>query len=790
LNRLASLFKKLSLQAKLILIGLIPSLFFLYVSFQFYNGEKEKLALLHNNIRIINRAAAVNRLIESLRAEGRFGYEFALKKDQYDSFANQWKQTDSDITHLEKTDPELKGIKTYTLLDGLDGVRKNITRHGLVPDAVMGYYTTTIFRISYLDATPELLMGNSGKVNQDIRGLKALSEMNIYLAIINSNIYNVLYTHSKYAVGTLYGLVGLYQVYNTFEKEFMLKASPGSIQSYRQIRQNSALKPVISYLDGAFKRMNIDSTYNDKQWWKLSGDATEQLKMLQFKLTSQVNNTLVNLEASEETKVNNWLFLLIICMALIAATVSYTIMDIRASLIELRKASEKIAVGDTGLTLSPYSNDVVGSLAGSIAKIDKNNKMLADAANAIGSGNFDVPVIPRGYTDLLGNAIAQMKDELQRFTAQKLADALELEELLETVKQSETYFRQIADQTPFIIWQANAKGGVTYVNSKWIEFSGMTFQDSLGLGWMLTLHTDDQENKVLVKAFAGHVPYTTKARFKNVNGEYRWMHIQSNPIFDKKVFDGYIGSMTDITDQMAAEQAILDLMHKKDEFLSIASHELKTPLTSIKAYTQLLYKNMDSADKSFSFVAKTLKHITRLEKLINDLLDVSRINSGQIDYDFDVFPFEELLKQGVESFADIESNHKITVKNIAKANLMADRNRIEQVFNNLLNNAAKYSPRADNIIVNSFIKNDHLVVSVQDHGIGIAENDWHHVFERFYGSEKTLNNFQGLGLGLFISSEIIKRHKGEIWVESKPGTGSTFYFKLPLGSDQRLEIRD
>jgi signal transduction histidine kinase len=258
------------------------------------------------------------------------------------------------------------------------------------------------------------------------------------------------------------------------------------------------------------------------------------------------------------------------------------------------------------------------------------------------------------------------------------------------------------------------------------------------------------------------------------------MHIQSNPTFDKKEFAGYIGSLTDITDQMAAEQAILELMHKKDEFLSIASHELKTPLTSIKAYTQLLYKNLNPEEKTFPFVAKTLNHIARLEKLVRDLLDVSRINSGQMHYDMEPFQFEDLLKQSIENFRDVSSSHKIIIENIAKGALMADRIRIEQVFNNLLDNAAKYSPGADTILVNSFIENENIVVSVQDYGVGIAEKDWRVLFERFYRSEKTSNSFQGLGLGLFISSDIIKRHGGEIWVKSAPGAGSTFYFKLPL----------
>jgi PAS domain S-box-containing protein len=667
------------------------------------------------------------------------------------------------------------------MLDGLDRVRKNIEQKRQTPDAVMGYYTTTIFRISYLDATPELLMGNIGKVNQDIRGLKAISEMNIYLAIINSNIYNVLYTHSKYGVGTLYGLVGIYQVYNTFEKEFLMEASPASVASYHKARQTSVLKPVIAYLDSAFKRMRVDSTtYTDTQWWKISGDATNQLKQLQTRLSDRVNNTLVNLESSEKAKVNRLLILLIISILLIAATVTYTIVVIRNMLTELRIAAEKISIGDTGLELGLYSKDVIGALAGSISKIDENNKMLAEAANEIGSGNFEIEVRPRAAADLLGNAISHMKNALQRFTEEKFAYAAELERLLEVIKQSESHFRQIADRTPFMIWQVNDKGETTYVNKPWLDYTGLDFKQSLGKGWVELVHPEDINEEELLKPLIDRVSFNSKVRIKNTAGEYRWMYVQGNPIFKNNSFDGFIGSLTDITDQLAAEQATRELMKKKDEFLSIASHELKTPLTSIKAYGQLLSKSIQNDEKSLALAGKTLIHVERLEKLIRDLLDVSRINSGQMDYDVEIFEFPDLLKQSVENFSDVSSKHRIVVKNIANCVLNADRVRIEQVFNNLLYNAAKYSPEADTIILNSYLEDGYVVVSVQDYGIGIAKRDWKQLFERFYRSEKSYNKFQGLGLGLFISSEIIKRHNGKIWVESELGKGSIFYFRLPL----------
>ena len=778
--RVTDLFKKLSLQARLILIGLVPTIFFLYVSFQYYNAGKQKLALVHDDIKIINRAEAINKLIDELVLERRYAFDFALKKDTYSRLIAQWKHTDDAVDGLLKVDTSLKGFQKYTMLNGLANIRKANSKQKLIPDAAMGFYSTLIFRISTLNVVPQFVLADARQINQNLQGQKLLSEMFIMLGAMRSNIVNVLETH-KNGVGTLYGLVGVYQIYNTYEMEFLARSSPSSVKMYQQLKQHASLKPVTAYLDKTFKQMQIDSTtYTVEQWREISKNATDELRDLQLKLWRNVNAELASIVADQQAKTDQLLALLIIALLLITGTISYTIREIRLRLTELTMAAEKIAVGDTGLQLGIYSNDVIGRLAASVARIDENNKALAEAANAIGSGNFDAPLIPRGTTDLLGNALLRMRDDLQRFTAEKLAHATELEQLLDLVKQSESHFRQIADQAPLMIWQVDNKADSIYVNRQWLNFTGLTFEESMGRDWMVVIHPDERKDRAFTKAFAERVPYRSKSRFRNASGEYRWMYIQGNPIFNNGVFEGFIGSLTDITDQIHAEDAILELMYKKDEFLSIASHELKTPLTSIKAYAQLLVKTANPDDKSYPFVTKTLTHVARLEKLINDLLDVSRINSGKMDYDMEIFQFEDLLKNSVETFSDVSPRHKIIIKNIITGTILADRPRIEQVFNNLLNNAAKYSPDADTIIVNAAIENGYVEVSVRDFGVGIAEKDWTLLFERFYRSEKTYNKFQGLGLGLFISAEIIKRHNGEIWVDSEPGKGSIFYFKLPL----------
>jgi PAS domain S-box-containing protein len=229
-------------------------------------------------------------------------------------------------------------------------------------------------------------------------------------------------------------------------------------------------------------------------------------------------------------------------------------------------------------------------------------------------------------------------------------------------------------------------------------------------------------------------------------------------------------------------EEVKELNTKKDEFLSIASHELKTPLTSIKAFNQLMQRTHDHAKLS-GFLEKSAENIQRLEKLVNDLLDVTKINAGKMQYDMQPFDFSQMLKESVESVQHTTTTHEIILNAELNAAIAGDRMRLEQVMNNFLTNAVKYSPGAKKVLVNAKLAQGNVIVSVQDFGIGILQEHLSRIFERFYRVDNTIMRFEGLGLGLFISSEILKRHMGDFWIESELGKGSTFYFRLPVNQD-------
>jgi signal transduction histidine kinase len=202
----------------------------------------------------------------------------------------------------------------------------------------------------------------------------------------------------------------------------------------------------------------------------------------------------------------------------------------------------------------------------------------------------------------------------------------------------------------------------------------------------------------------------------------------------------------------------------------------------LKAYLQLMHRADPAKKLPEEFADNAIKQVGRLEKLIADLLDVSKISSGQLIYNIEALNFKELLEDTVNSIQLTAPSHRFIIKNNPLVSLMGDKHRLEQLLSNYLSNAVKYSPGSNEVIINSDINEGRVIVSVQDFGIGIAREHQTRLFDRFYRIKNAERTFQGLGLGLYVASEIVKRHNGSFWIDSEPGKGSTFFFTLPIGS--------
>lgn len=223
------------------------------------------------------------------------------------------------------------------------------------------------------------------------------------------------------------------------------------------------------------------------------------------------------------------------------------------------------------------------------------------------------------------------------------------------------------------------------------------------------------------------------------------------------------------------------LEKKKDEFISIASHELRTPLTSMRGYIQLLERMLakEKNEAIKTYIGKAGYQINKLNELVDDLLDISRIDSGKLEFKWKAFSLSDMLKQTVENISQMHRDYNIELKGDTDIELIGDELRLEQVVVNFLTNAIKYSPNNKEIFVKTTLSKDQVKVSVTDYGIGISPELQTKLFEKFFRVEENAVRFQGLGIGLFICADIIHRHRGTCGVESEPGKGSTFFFKIP-----------
>ncbi|MGZ8510723.1 MAG: PAS domain S-box protein [Chitinophagaceae bacterium] len=347
------------------------------------------------------------------------------------------------------------------------------------------------------------------------------------------------------------------------------------------------------------------------------------------------------------------------------------------------------------------------------------------------------------------------------------------------LQEREQKFRLLADSMPQFVWTGDAEGKLYYFNYAVYNYTGLIPEQIEKEGWLQIVHPDDREENIKrwMHTVKTGTDFLFEHRFRRHDGEYRWQLSRALPVKDSAgKIQMWVGTSTDIDEIKKHQQ-------EKDDFIKIASHELKTPVTTIKAYVQLLLKQcMNQQDSMLVKSLSTIdKQITKLAKLIADLLDVTKIEMGSFHANKENFSLTELLRDVINNIQATTNTHKVLFNTPGDILVYADKDRITQVLTNLLINAIKYSPNADKVIANITMKTNEVIVSIQDFGIGMAPRDHKKIFERFYRAEHHEGAilFPGFGIGLFIVKEIIANHKGKVWVESERNKGSTFYFSLP-----------
>lgn len=221
---------------------------------------------------------------------------------------------------------------------------------------------------------------------------------------------------------------------------------------------------------------------------------------------------------------------------------------------------------------------------------------------------------------------------------------------------------------------------------------------------------------------------------------------------------------------------------RRNEFISMVVHELKTPITSLKGYSQLLGRRcerMGDAD-GMQLASRMDQQVKRLTGLIDDLLDINRMEGDRLRLRASEFAFDDLVEEVMADIQLTTEQHTLVKEGQTDATIQGDRERIGQVLTNLLTNAIKYAPESEKIVIKLARDEQSVIASVQDFGPGIPDEQQAHVFEPFYRVEEQGSTASGLGLGLTIAANLIKRHQGKIWVESEEGAGTTFSFTLPF----------
>lgn len=354
-------------------------------------------------------------------------------------------------------------------------------------------------------------------------------------------------------------------------------------------------------------------------------------------------------------------------------------------------------------------------------------------------------------------------------------DITEHRAAIQKIKESEERFRSLAQTLPQLVWITDAQGELEFGSVRWKEYTGI--EPGAEKEWETIVHPDDYDsiNSAWEQSLATGSFFTFEVRLLSKEGKYKWFGVKGEPVFDEgnKIVK-WVGAYTDIHEQKIKEE-------KKDEFISIASHEMKTPLTIAKSNLQMLERTLDKSNAQAALhTKKAIQSVNRLNELIAELLDVSKIRLGKLNYTITDFDFNEMVDSTVENMQPTSPNHTIIKSGKIDGNVTGDKERLQQVIINLLTNAIKYSPGSDKVFIHLEQQNETLIVSVKDTGIGIAKQSLDKIFEKYHRVEEHSIHYQGLGIGLFISHEIIQRHNGKLWAESEPGKGSTIYFTLPV----------
>src|SRR5262245_23504119 len=321
--------------------------------------------------------------------------------------------------------------------------------------------------------------------------------------------------------------------------------------------------------------------------------------------------------------------------------------------------------------------------------------------------------------------------------------------------ENEARLHAFADAMPAMLWISGPDKLCTWFNKSWLNFIGSRMEQEQGNGWVKNVHRDDQVScvKAYDRAFDARLPFTRSYRLRRHDGEYRWVLDQALPQFTPTGdFIGYMGCCIDITEQKRIEETLRENDRRKDQFLAHMSHEIRSPMTSILAYADILLSNLKNADdvECVKIIKQGGNHLL---ELIDDILDLSKIGSGKLEINREIVSLRTLINE-VQSLMEVRAKQKklpliLRYEGAIPENIETDRTRLRQILFNLISNAIKFTTEGKVEIIARFLPHDSVLeIEVVDTGIGISKEQQGRLFQPFMqASSATIQGYEGTGLG-------------------------------------------
>jgi two-component system CheB/CheR fusion protein len=465
------------------------------------------------------------------------------------------------------------------------------------------------------------------------------------------------------------------------------------------------------------------------------------------------------------------------------------ILFLTAYMLEERDVLRGYGVGAADYLSKPVNPEILKSKISVFIDLFRKTRALAVANQAL-----EAEIDERQRAQ---EALRKANEELEARVNERTADLTRLNECL---RESEEYFREVTHSMPHIVWTSLPDGTVDFVNRRWTEYTGQTLHASWSFRevWLAGVHPEDHERAetAYLEGMRSRQDFSVEARIVRSDGLYRWHLSRCVPLHDATGnLLKFLVTCTDIDEQKSAEEALREADCRKNEFLATLAHELRNPLAPIRNSLEIL--RLKEGDMAVMAQARSImeRQLSQMVRLIDDLLDVSRITSGRIQLRRERVELSQILQIALETSRPVitEAGHQLAISvPPEKIVLDADVTRLAQVFSNLLNNAAKYSEKRGRIQLVAERENDRIDVKVKDTGIGISREMLPKVFDMFVQADRRIERTHGgLGIGLTLVQRLVELHGGTVEARSEgPGKGSEFIVRLPILTPQPLPSKE